>query len=295
MTMARLMEPVLARAAKQIVDKHRPLVVGISGSVGKTSAKDAVSCVLRDWIRTMSSPENQNDELGVPLSIIGARPSGRNPFGWFATLRRARRIVGSKNGSYPDCLVLEFGSCHVGDVEYLMRLSTPDRRRAHGHRSHSPAVLRSLDGDRAGGRQGRDDAPAERRGHRQSRQPRGRGRSRQSVLPDHHLRIRRRSDVRGLAAVSAIDWDRLTACTHLDVQCGEERGDAQDRRHASGAIAAMHRSRHSPSRRQSAYRSTRRCARSARTFHRRVGCGAGPGRMARSSSTTRTTRHPRPR
>ena len=122
----RLMEPRLARLAKDIVDTRRPFVVAISGSVGKTSAKDAVACVLREWTHTMASPENQNDELGVPLSIIGARPSGRNPLGWLATLQRARRILGSGGSSYPECLVLEFGSCHVGDVEHLMHLSTPD-------------------------------------------------------------------------------------------------------------------------------------------------------------------------
>ena len=61
----------------------------------------------------------------MPLSIIGARPSGRNPLGWLATLQRAQRILGSRGSFYPKCLVLEFGSCHVGDVEYLMHLSTP--------------------------------------------------------------------------------------------------------------------------------------------------------------------------
>jgi UDP-N-acetylmuramoyl-tripeptide--D-alanyl-D-alanine ligase len=95
----RLVQPPLARAAKAVIAKHRPLVVGISGSVGKTSTKDAVACVLREWTRTLSSPDNQNDELGVPLSIIDARPSGSNPFGWIATLRRAHRILASHNGS----------------------------------------------------------------------------------------------------------------------------------------------------------------------------------------------------
>ena len=122
----RVMQPGLARVARAILSEHCPLVVGVSGSVGKTSTKDAVTCVLSAWRPTISSPENQNDELGVPLSIIGAAPSGRNLFGWLATFGRAQRILVSRDGSYPVCLVLEFGSCHVGDVEYLMRLSKPE-------------------------------------------------------------------------------------------------------------------------------------------------------------------------
>jgi UDP-N-acetylmuramoyl-tripeptide--D-alanyl-D-alanine ligase len=223
MIMARLLEPALTRAAKQILDTHRPLVVGIAGSVGKTSAKDAVACVLRDWTRTMSTPENQNDELGVPLSVIGARPSGRNPFGWLATLRNARRIGGLNSGSYPDCLVLEFGSCHVGDIEYLMRLSEPTvgvltaLEATHLDSYDSLAAIELEEGKVV------TMLPPGGAGVVNLDNPGAASAASRACCRIVTYGFGADSDVRGLAAVSAIDWDRRMACTHLHVQVGDRR------------------------------------------------------------------------
>jgi UDP-N-acetylmuramoyl-tripeptide--D-alanyl-D-alanine ligase len=223
MSMARLVEPMLTRAAKQIVEMHRPLVVGISGSVGKTSAKDAVSSVLCGRSRVMSSPGNQNDELGVPLSIIGATPSGRNPLGWLVTLRRARRIAGSGNGSYPDCLVLEFGSCHVGDVEYLMRLSAPTVgvltaiEATHLEFYDSLAEIELEEGKVV------TMLPTSGTGVVNLDSPGAAAAAGRASCRIVTYGFDAGADVRGLAAVSAVDWDRRTACTDLEVQVRNER------------------------------------------------------------------------
>ena len=219
------MQPALARVAKAIVDKHRPLVVGISGSVGKTSAKDAVSCVLREWTRTLSSPENQNDELGVPLSIIGARrPSGRNPFGWLATLRRALRTLGSRDGSYPDCLVLEFGSCHVGDVEYLMQVSAPDIGVLTAIEATHLQFYGSLEAIELEEGKVVTMLPASGAGIINVDNPGSAAAVAKASCRIVTYGFGAAADVRGLSAVSSIDWDRFTGCTYLDVQCGEQRG-----------------------------------------------------------------------
>ena len=224
MILARLMRPALARAAKAIVHKHRPFVVGISGSVGKTSAKDAVSCVLREWTRTVSSPGNQNDELGVPLSIIGAGPSGRNPFGWIATLRRARQILRSRDGSYPECLVLEFGSCHVGDVEYLMQMSTPDVGVLTGIEATHLEFYGSLEAIEREEGKVVTMLPASGVGIVNVDNPGAAAAVARASCRIVTYGFEAAADVRALGAVSSIDWDRFTACTHLEVQCGEERG-----------------------------------------------------------------------
>jgi UDP-N-acetylmuramoyl-tripeptide--D-alanyl-D-alanine ligase len=223
MIMARLMEPMLTRAAKQIVATHRPLVVGISGSVGKTSAKDAVSCVLCACARVMSSPGNQNDELGVPLSIIGATPSGRNPFGWLATLRRARRIAGSSNGLYPDCLVLEFGSCHVGDVEYLMRLSAPSVGVLTAIEATHLAFYDSLAEIELEEGKVVTMLPTNGTGVVNLDNPGAAAAAARASCRIVTYGFGVGADVHCLGAVSSVDWDRRTACTHLDVQVGNER------------------------------------------------------------------------
>lgn len=45
--------------------------VGITGSVGKTSTKDMVACVLRSRFNVLATSGNLNNEIGVPLTIFG--------------------------------------------------------------------------------------------------------------------------------------------------------------------------------------------------------------------------------
>jgi UDP-N-acetylmuramoyl-tripeptide--D-alanyl-D-alanine ligase len=49
-------------------------VVGISGSVGKTSTKEAVASVAAQRFRTVRSSGNRNNEIGLPLSLLEADP-----------------------------------------------------------------------------------------------------------------------------------------------------------------------------------------------------------------------------
>ena len=56
----------LARAAR---DRQRLRVVGITGSVGKTSTKEMAAAVAGRRYRTAPSPENWNTEIGIPLAL----------------------------------------------------------------------------------------------------------------------------------------------------------------------------------------------------------------------------------
>lgn len=49
-------------------------VIGITGSVGKTSTKELTASVLSRRYRTLKSPGNQNNEIGVPLTLLNLRP-----------------------------------------------------------------------------------------------------------------------------------------------------------------------------------------------------------------------------
>lgn len=71
-------EPVAAlqrlAAARRTACAERLTVIGITGSVGKTSTKEVVASILDDRFRTYRSPGNLNNEIGLPLSLLDVTP-----------------------------------------------------------------------------------------------------------------------------------------------------------------------------------------------------------------------------
>jgi UDP-N-acetylmuramoyl-tripeptide--D-alanyl-D-alanine ligase len=51
-----------------------PLVVGVTGSIAKTSAKEAIATVLGTRLRTLRNEGNQNNEIGLPLTVLRMGP-----------------------------------------------------------------------------------------------------------------------------------------------------------------------------------------------------------------------------
>ena len=47
-------------------------VIGVTGSVGKTSTKDLIASLIRPYRKVVASHENYNTEIGVPLMILSA-------------------------------------------------------------------------------------------------------------------------------------------------------------------------------------------------------------------------------
>ena len=104
---------------KKILAKYKPDIVGITGSVGKTSAKEAVAKVLAVKFEVRSSNKNYNNEIGLPLTVIGASKSpGRSVLGWVKVFVKAVGLL-IFNTKYPKILVLEMGSDKPGDIKYL--------------------------------------------------------------------------------------------------------------------------------------------------------------------------------
>ncbi len=64
----------LQRAATCWRRSHKAKVVAITGSVGKTTARQAIAHVLRRKYETLESPLNYNSEIGLPLALLGLGP-----------------------------------------------------------------------------------------------------------------------------------------------------------------------------------------------------------------------------
>jgi UDP-N-acetylmuramoyl-tripeptide--D-alanyl-D-alanine ligase len=125
--MKKIVMKLLAFFANKIIKKYKPKVVGITGSVGKTSSKEAISLVLSCQKRVRSSFSNYNNEFGLPLTIIGLKSPGKNLFKWFFVFCKAIFLLFFKDKSYPEYLVLEMGIDREGDMDYLLKIVKPDR------------------------------------------------------------------------------------------------------------------------------------------------------------------------
>ena len=77
-----------------------PLVVGVTGSIAKTSTKEAIAAVLGTTFRTLRSEGNQNNEIGLPLTLLRLGPDHR-------------------------AAVLEMGMYAGGEIADLARLARP--------------------------------------------------------------------------------------------------------------------------------------------------------------------------
>src|SRR5690554_5054422 len=61
----------LEKLAKKYLKKHKPTLVVVTGSVGKTSTKMAIATVLSEQYRVRVHEGNHNTHMSVPLSILG--------------------------------------------------------------------------------------------------------------------------------------------------------------------------------------------------------------------------------
>lgn len=122
----KILQKILFILAKSILNKYQPKVVGITGSIGKSSTKEAVLAVLNDNFRMRTSIKNYNNEIGLPLTIIGEKSAGRDIFGWLKIFYRALKLIVLDAKIYPEILILEMGVDRIGDMKYLVDLAPAD-------------------------------------------------------------------------------------------------------------------------------------------------------------------------
>ncbi len=118
--MRRILIKILRILSKLILKKYKPEVIAITGSVGKTSSKEAIAQILKNKFRVRKTASNYNNEIGVPLTILGVQKSpGRFILGWcFVFIKALVLLIIPLR--YPQKLILEFGADHKGDIEYLV-------------------------------------------------------------------------------------------------------------------------------------------------------------------------------
>lgn len=118
---------LLKPLVRAVIRKYQPRIIAITGSVGKTSAKEAIFAVLKNKYRVGRNAKNFNTELGLPLAVFGQeKTGGKNIFAWLRVILKALHLIIFTNKKYPEVLILEMGADRPGDIKYLTSLAKPD-------------------------------------------------------------------------------------------------------------------------------------------------------------------------
>ncbi len=113
---------ILKWLAKATLKKYKPGIIGITGSVGKTSTKEAIYTVLRNFRQVRASAQNFNNELGLPLTILG----DWQETSWLKIIIVSFwRLIFGRKSNYPEMLILEYGADRPGDLDYLLDIANP--------------------------------------------------------------------------------------------------------------------------------------------------------------------------
>lgn len=138
----RFIEKILKILARLTIAKYQPGIIGVTGTVGKTSTKDAIYTVLRTIRRVRVSRGNFNGQIGIPLTILGewrdeelkllsreyppkAKRLRKLVFLLKVILISSFRFFFGLRSSYPELLVLEYAADKPGDLKELVAIARP--------------------------------------------------------------------------------------------------------------------------------------------------------------------------
>lgn len=123
--MKNLLLKILKFFSIKVLKKYSPKVIGITGSIGKTTTKHAVNEVLKNRYRVRASVGSFNTELGLPITILGLKNS-KSIFVWIKNIFRSIKLLLVTDKEYPEILILEMGADKMGDIEYLTSIAKPN-------------------------------------------------------------------------------------------------------------------------------------------------------------------------
>lgn len=120
----KIIQFILKILARLVVKRYKPFIIGITGSVGKSSTKEAVYTVLKKHFNVRTSPKNYNNEIGLPLTILGRQSTNRSFVDWLLIFLGGFFLLIFKQKQYPKILVLEMAADHPGDIAYLLKIAS---------------------------------------------------------------------------------------------------------------------------------------------------------------------------
>lgn len=112
--------------ARATISRYKPVIVGVTGSVGKTTTREAVRAVISRARSVRAPSKNFNNELGFPLTILGDWHDVGGAFFWLRVIIASAARIIFKDSDYPEVLVLEYAVDKPGDMKYLLSIARPN-------------------------------------------------------------------------------------------------------------------------------------------------------------------------
>lgn len=90
----------LGQIAAGFLQEMAPKIIGVTGSVGKSTTKEMIAAVLATTYKVSKTPANHNNDLGMPAAVLAMDADS-------------------------EAVVLEMGMSHFGEIAYLSQMAKP--------------------------------------------------------------------------------------------------------------------------------------------------------------------------
>lgn len=114
---------------------NRPQIIGVTGSVGKTSTREAIFSLLYSKFgnKVLQSPKNYNGDIGLPLTFLQEETGNSDIIAWIKiVIISIFKILNDifnkfrKKGNYPEHMIVEYGVDHPGEMDIQLKVAIPD-------------------------------------------------------------------------------------------------------------------------------------------------------------------------
>lgn len=121
-----ILQKIIERKVARYIKKHKPLLVVVTGSVGKTSTKYAIATVLSEKFRVRAHLGNHSMAMSAPLAIVGIeQPEGAGSFkAWREVLKAINLRINEEKDV--DVIVQELDADAPGAIAAFERYLRPD-------------------------------------------------------------------------------------------------------------------------------------------------------------------------
>ncbi|MHB1316233.1 MAG: glutamate ligase domain-containing protein [Minisyncoccota bacterium] len=114
-----IVKKILILLSVQVLKKHKPYIIAILGSVGKTTTRNALYTILSKKYSVRKSEQSITTDIGVPFTLLGCKYSVSTIEGWVQNIFVAiKQTFFTK--IYPDYVILEIDGHTKGEIGRLV-------------------------------------------------------------------------------------------------------------------------------------------------------------------------------